>query len=67
VLASFDGSSLRLWVDGVRTENDNGPATQTSLDSLLIGANYSGTLDEIWIAQSAITTDDAARARYCPL
>jgi hypothetical protein len=67
VLASYGASSLRLWVDGVRTENDNGPAAQPSFDNLIIGANYSGTLDEIWIAQSAITTDDAALARYCPI
>jgi hypothetical protein len=67
VLASFGAPSLRLWVDGVRTEVDSAPATTTSLDNLIAGANYAGTLDEIWIAQTAITTDDAARARYCPL
>ena len=67
VLASFSAPSLRLWVDGVRTEVDTAPAATTSLDSLIAGATYAGTLDEIWIAQTAITTDDAARARYCPL
>ena len=66
VLASFGGGALRLWIDGVRTENDNGGGGPVSLDSLIAGASYAGTLDEIWIAQSAITTDDAARGRYCP-
>lgn len=66
VLASYGGNTVRLWVDGVRTENDNSPAGPASLDNLIIGANYAGTLDEIWIAQTAITTDDAARGRYCP-
>ena len=69
VLASFSAPSLRLWVDGVRTEADNVTlgSQPVALDNLILGATYGGSLDEVWIAQTAITTDDAARARYCPL
>jgi hypothetical protein len=69
VLASFSEPSLRLWVDGVRTEADTVTLSgmPVSLDSLIIGGTYGGSLDEVWIAQSAITDDNAALDRYCPL
>jgi hypothetical protein len=69
VLASFSEPSLRLWVDGVRTEADNVSLAgmPVSLDSIIIGGTYGGSLDEVWIAQSAITDDNAALDRYCPL
>ena len=66
VIVSFTQPSLRLWVDGVRTEVDNVmPMMPISMDSLTISG--SGSVDEVWLAQTAITTDAAARARYCPL
>jgi large repetitive protein len=72
VIASLDQPALRLWVDGVRTEVDTvALAAPLALDSLRLGgtgpAAYDGSLDEVWIAQTAIATDEAARTRYCPL
>lgn len=72
VLASLRAPRLRLWVDGVRTEAANVKlATSPALDSLRLGGSaataYDGALDEIWVAQTAITGDDAALARYCPM
>lgn len=71
VLASLQEPALRLWVDGVRTEiEDVHLATPPALDALRLGGGgataYDGALDEIWLAQTAITGDEAARARYCP-
>ena len=72
VLASLSEPNLFLWVDGTRTSNlDVHPGTAPAFDSLTLGGGastaYSGSLDELWIAQTAITSDDAALARYCPL
>jgi hypothetical protein len=69
VVASFSEPSLRLWVDGVRTQLDGVTLSgvPVALDSLVIGGSYGGSLDEVWIAQSAITDDGAALDRYCPL
>ena len=69
VLASFSEPSLKLWVDGVRTELDTVTLSgvPVALDSIVIGGSYGGSLDEVWIAQSAITDDNAALDRYCPL
>jgi hypothetical protein len=71
VLASLQDPTVRLWVDGVRTEATVHPNTSPLLDALRLGGNgstaYGGSLDEVWLAQTAITTDDAALARYCPL
>ena len=65
-IASVGGGVLRLWVDGERTQvNVNGSAP--TLDALTLGGNYAGALDEVWVAQTAITDDEAALARYCPL
>lgn len=67
VIVSFSEPSLRLWVDGVRTEADNVSlgGMPLSMDNLTISG--SGAVDEVWLSQTATTTDDAARARYCPL
>ena len=70
VVLSVDPPVLRLWVDGVRSEV--GGANDTfSLAELRLGgmtaAGYSGVLDEVWVSQSAITTDEPALVRYCPL
>ncbi|MEO7733043.1 MAG: LamG domain-containing protein [Kofleriaceae bacterium] len=72
VIASLQQPTLRLWVDGVRSEIGTvtlGPPL--AFDALQLGgdgtAAYDGALDEVWIAQTAITEDEAALARYCPL
>jgi hypothetical protein len=71
VLASLQEPTLRLWVDGARTETDVRPGTPPMLDAIRIGgaavAPYSGAIDELWVAQTAIIADEAALARYCPL
>jgi hypothetical protein len=69
VLASFSEPSVRLWVDGVKTQLDGVTLSgmPIALDSIVIGGSYAGSLDEVWIAQSAITDDSAALDRYCPL
>lgn len=70
VLVSTQGGSLRLWVDGVKTETV-GTTEIAALDTLTLGglaaAAYSGSLDEVWLAQSSIPNDEGALARYCPL
>lgn len=69
VLASLDPPTLRLWVDGVRTEV-GGASDTFSLAQLRLGgmtpAGYSGLLDEVWVSQTAITTDEPALQRFCP-
>jgi hypothetical protein len=73
VIASLQQPALRLWIDGARTEVDTvALAAPLALDSLRLGgmgpaAAYDGSLDEVWVAQTAITGDEAARTRYCPL
>ena len=72
VLVSYQAPSLRLWVDGVRTQVDGVTlATPIALDSLRLGGGaslpYDGVLDEVWFAQTAITADEAALTRYCPV
>lgn len=71
VLASLQGGTLHLWVDGVRTDAAGAPAGAPALDALRLGGDaasaYDGALDEVWLSQTAIATDDAALARYCPL
>lgn len=67
VLASFEEPAMRLWVNGV-VEGATGVAAGSTIsgDSFVLGAGFAGDLDEVVFAESAITTDDAARARYCP-
>jgi len=72
VLASLQQPVLRLWVDGVRTDVGTVQlVTPPALDALRLGGEgvtaYDGALDEVWIAQTAITSDEPALARYCPL
>ena len=71
VIASYKAPSLRIWVDGVKTQVDGVTlATPVTFDALHLGGAaslaYDGALDEVWLAQSAITSDDAALTRYCP-
>jgi hypothetical protein len=71
VLASLQAPALRLWVDGVRTDAGGVAPGAPALDAVRLGGAaataYDGALDEVWLAQTAITSDDAALARYCPL
>ena len=72
VLASLSGANLTLWVDGAQTNNTMvALETPLALDALRLGgaaaaSAYQGALDEIWLALTPITTDDAVLARYCP-
>jgi len=68
VVASAQAPGLHLWVDGVRTDLANvQPATPFAFDAIMLGGTYGGMLDEVWFAQSAVTTDDVALAGYCPM
>lgn len=70
VVMSLSRPTLRLWVDGVRSEV-GGVMDTFSLAALRLGgltpAGYSGLLDEVWVSQTAVTTDDQALQRFCPL
>lgn len=67
VVVSLAEPTLRLWVDGDRTENtDVRLGTAPALDSLRVGGNLSGSVDELWIATVATTSDEAVLGRYCP-
>lgn len=67
VVVSLAEPTLRLWVDGDRTEiTDARLGMAASLDALRLGGSFSGSLDEIWIGTGATTADDAVLARYCP-
>ena len=65
------GEALRLWVDGARTEAAGVGGTAAAFDAVRLGGSgataYDGALDEVWLAQTAITADEAALVRYCPL
>ena len=72
VIASLGQPTLRLWVDGVRSEISTVQlGLPLAFDAVQLGGTgataYDGALDEVWIAQTAITDDEAALARYCPL
>ena len=68
IMVSLQEPVLRIWVDGVRFENANVRLNLIpALDSLRLGGNFGGLLDEVWVSRTAITTDDAALGRYCPI
>jgi hypothetical protein len=68
VLATLQEPTLRLWVDGAVTQiADTRLNLVPALASLRLGGNYGGALDEVWLSQAAITTDEGALERYCPL
>lgn len=68
VVVSLDEPVLRLWVDGIRTQTGGVmPGAGPAFDAVRLGGTYDGSLDEVWLAAVAITTDEAARSRYCPL
>jgi hypothetical protein len=67
VVASLDGSTLHLWVDGDRTDLAGAnPGTALSLDAIRLGSGLGGGLDEVWVGSSA-ASDDSVLARYCPI
>ena len=70
VLVSLQQPMLWMWVDGVRTQNDDArPNTPFDFADLRLGgaAAFGGMIDELWIAQTPIITDEAALTRFCPL
>jgi hypothetical protein len=67
VIVSLAEPTLRLWVDGVRTEvGDTRAGMSPAFDAIRLGGGFGGTIDEVWLSGSAITSDDAARDRFCP-
>lgn len=68
VFVSLSEPTLRLWVDGVRTEvGDTRLGIAPSLDSLRLGGGFGGALDEVYVSGAAIADDEAARGRFCPV
>ncbi len=69
ILVAVQEPTLRLWVDGARTDAGNlALGTPVALDSIRLGGgSFGGLIDEVWVAPSAITSDEASLARYCPL
>jgi hypothetical protein len=69
VLLSVQEPTLRLWVDAARTDAAGLTlGTPLALDTIRLGGGmFGGAIDEVWVSQSAITTDDASLPRYCPL
>ena len=70
VLVSLQQPMLWMWVDGVRTQNDDArPMQPFDFADLALGGDvtFGGALDEVWIAQTPIITDEAALTRFCPL
>ena len=69
ILVAVQEPTLRLWVDSARTDAGNlALGTPVALDSIRLGGgSFGGLIDEVWVAPSAITSDEASLARYCPL
>jgi hypothetical protein len=68
VLVTLQEPTLRLWVDGAPySANDVRLGSRPMLDSFRLGGNYSGALDEVFIAQTPTSGDEIALQRYCPL
>jgi hypothetical protein len=68
VIASLSDATLRLWVDGARTEiGDARPGMAPAFDSVRLGGAYTGSVDEVWLSGTAITDDESARGRFCPV
>lgn len=70
VVASQTAGTLRLWVDGVRTEVA-GATDPFALDAITLGGSaagaFSGAIDEVWVGQAGTAMDESALVRYCPL
>jgi hypothetical protein len=67
VLVSLSAPTLRLWVDGARPEIGDTPVSGISFGTLRLGGSYGGAVDEVYIAGAAVTDDEAARGRFCPI
>jgi hypothetical protein len=68
VIASLSEPTLRLWVDGDRSEIGNvSLGTAASLDMITLGGVLQATIDEVLVSQSATTSDDTVLAGYCPV
>jgi len=69
ILIAAADPTLRLWVDATRTETAGLLlGTPLALDSIRLGGGgFGGALDEVWVGQTAVTSDEASFARYCPL
>lgn len=67
VLVSLSEPTLRLWVDGARTEIGDTRIGGASLGTLRLGGNYGGSLDEVYVSGTAIGDDETARGRFCPV
>ncbi len=68
VVVALSEPTLRLWVDGDRVENTNVRlGMSVTLDNVLLGSNYAGFVDELWVSDGALVSDDSVLARYCPV
>ncbi len=69
VLLVVQEPTLRLWVDAARTDGAGlALGTPIALDSVRLGGgSFGGSIDEVWIGNSALAGDEASLARYCPL
>lgn len=67
VVVSLAQPTLRLWVDGVRTEIGDTRVDAISFGTLRLGGSYGGSLDEVFISGTAIGDDETARGRFCPV
>jgi hypothetical protein len=66
VLVSRSGGTLRLWVDGARTEAAS--SAMPALDAITLGGGtYGGAIDEVYVSTTAIADDETALGRWCPL
>jgi Concanavalin A-like lectin/glucanases superfamily len=66
VLVSRSGGTLRLWVDGARTEAAS--IAMPALDAITLGGGtYGGALDEVYVSTTGIADDETALGRWCPL
>lgn len=66
IIVTRSGGTLRLWVDGARTDVASAAAS-TFATITLGGGLYSGAVDEVYVAATGIADDEAALARWCPL
>jgi hypothetical protein len=66
VLVSRSGGTLRLWVDGGRS--DVAAAAMPALDAITLGGGtYGGAIDEVYVSTAAIADDETALGRWCPM
>jgi len=67
LLATLADTDLTLWVDGAPWQKGGADIKQPlSLDGIRLGDLHDGSLDEVWIAQTALTDVEGVLQRYCP-